>query len=112
DSRAWSALESAVIEEKPLTKPVAFTRSCTLVSMSVTAGCDQEFGLPSKTAWNTSGPPTRSRRNSSHIMFVQRDWPPSENGAMPLALIFGTAAMMSFHDCGGWIPTLSSTVLL
>src|SRR5205814_5056736 len=111
-SRAWSALESAVMDEKPLMNPLAFTRSCTLVSMSMTAGCDQASFLPSKTAWNTSGPPMRSRRNSSHIMFVQRDCPPSENGAMPLALIFGTAAMMSLHDCGGWIPTLSSTVLL
>ena len=54
----------------------------------------------------------RSKRNSSHIMFVHRDWPPSENGAMPFALNFGTRSMMSPHDCGGWTPTLSNTFLL
>ena len=76
------------------------------------AGFDQAFCWPSNTAWNTSEPPMRSKRNSSHIMLVQRDWPPSENGAMSLALIFGTMSMMSAQDCGGWTPTLSSTFLL
>src|SRR4051794_8886006 len=89
-SRAWSAFESAVIDEKPLMKPFAFTRSWTLVSMSSTAGSDQAFGLPAKTLLNTSGPAVRSSRNSSHIMLVQRDWPPSENGAIFCALNFGT----------------------
>ena len=79
-SSAWSALESAVIEEKPLMKPLALISSCTLVSPSMDAGLDQASFSPSKTAWNTSGPPMRSKRNSSHIMFVQRDWPPRENG--------------------------------
>ena len=76
------------------------------------AGSDQASFSPSKTAWKTSGPPMRSKRNSSHIMLVQRDWPPSENGAMPLALNFGTRSMMSPHDCGGCAPTLSKTFLL
>src|SRR4029453_8555398 len=85
-SRAWSAFESAVMEEKPLMKPFAFTRSWTLVSMSSTAGSDQAFALPAKTLSNTSEPACRSSRHSSHIMLVQRDWPPSENGARPLGL--------------------------
>ena len=93
-------------------KPFALTRSCILVSASMAAGLDQASFSPSKTAWNTSGPPMRSKRNSSHIMFVQRDWPPSENGAMPAALNFGTRAMMSPQDCGGWAPTFSKTFLL
>ena len=38
-------------------KPFAFTRSCTLVSISITAGSDQASGSPSKTFWKTSGPP-------------------------------------------------------
>ena len=60
----------------------------------------------------TSGPPMRSKRNSSHIMFVHRDWPPSENGAMPASLNFGTRAMRSSQVFGGWAPTLSKTSLL
>ena len=48
-----------------------------------------------KTRWNSSVPPSRSRKNSSHIMFVQRDWPPSENGAIFCALNFGTRSRMS-----------------
>ena len=111
-SSAWSALESAVIEENPLMKPLALTRSCTLVRASMAAGLDQAFFSPLKMAWNTSGPPMRSNRNSSHIMFVHRDWPPRENGAMPLALNFGTSAMMSPQDCGGCAPTCSKTCLL
>ncbi len=72
-SSAWSALESAVIEEKPLMNPLALTSSCSLVSAVMAAGLDQAFFSPSMTAWNTSGPPMRSNRNSSHIMFVHWD---------------------------------------
>ena len=110
-SSAWSALESAVMEEKPLTKPLALMSSCALVSASMDAGLDQASFSPSKTAWNTSGPPMRSKRNSSHIMFVHRDCPPREKGAMPASLNFGTRLMMSPQDCGGWAPTFSKTVL-
>src|SRR3954451_23412009 len=100
------------MDEKPLMKPFAFTRSWTFVNMSLTAGSDQAFGLPSKTFWKISDPPIRSKRNSSHIMFVHRDWPPRENGAMPFALNLGTSAMMSSHDCGGSTPTSEKTFLL
>ena len=92
-------------------KPFAFTRSWIFVSMSSTAGSDQAPALPENAFWKTSGPAMRSSRNSSHIMLVQRDWPPRENGAMPAALNFGTSAMMSPHDCGGCTPTLSKTFL-
>src|SRR3954447_441652 len=111
-SSAWSALESAVIEEKPLMNPFALTSSCTLVSAVMAAGLDQAFFSPSMTAWNTSGPPMRSNRNSSHIMFVHRDWPARENGAMPAALNLGTRAMMSSQDFGGSALTRSKTRLL
>src|SRR4029450_10248214 len=100
-SRAWSALESAVIDEKPLMNPLALTRSWTLVSMSSTAGSDQAFALPAKTLSNTSGPACRSKRNSSHIMFVHRDCPPREMGAILASLNFGTRLMLSSQDCGG-----------
>src|SRR3954464_7193753 len=53
----------------------------------------------------------RSKRNSSHIMLVHSDWPASENGAIFLALNFGTRSMMSPHDCGGSAPTLSKISL-
>ncbi len=92
--------------------PPASTSSCTLVSAVRARGSDQAFFSPSMTAWKTSGPPMRSNRNSSHIMFVHRDWPPRENGAMPLALNLGTSAMMSSQDCGGFAPTRSKTFLL
>jgi hypothetical protein len=105
-------LESAVIEEKPLTKPLALMRSCALVSPSMAAGLDHASFSPSKTAWNTSGPPIRSKRNSSHIMFVHRDCPPREIGATPASLNFGTRLMRSPQDSGGWAPTFSKTVLL
>ena len=101
------------MDEKPLMKPLAFTRSWILVSMSMTAGSDQASFLPSKTFWKTSGPPMRSSRNSSHIMFVQRDCPPRENGAMPLELNVWTRFMMSAHDLGGSeTPAFSKTFLL
>ena len=100
-----------MIDEKPLMNPSAFTRSCTLVSASMAAGLDHAPCWPSATAWNTSEPPTRSKRNSSHIMLVHRDWPPSENGATPAALNLGTRFMMSPHDCGGCAPTFSKTRL-
>ena len=61
--------------------------------------------VPAKTLLNTSEPAVRSSRNSSHIMFVQRDCPPSENGAMPAALNFGTRAMTSSHVVGSATPT-------
>jgi hypothetical protein len=76
------------------------------------AGFDQASFSPSKTAWKTSLPPMRSKRNSSHIMLVHFDWPPRENGAMPFALNFGTRSIMSPHDCGGWAPIFSKLVLL
>ena len=76
------------------------------------AGLDQAFFSPSKTAWNTSGPPIRSNRNSSHIMFVHRDCPPSENGAMPLALNLGTRSMMSPQVCGGLHADLVEDLLV
>ena len=101
-----------MIDEKPLMKPLALTRSCTLVRAVIASGLDQASFLPSNAAWNTSGPPIRSKRNSSHIMLVHRDWPPRENGAMPWALNFGTSAMMSSHEVGGCTPTLSKTDLL
>jgi hypothetical protein len=44
-------------------------------------------------------------------MLVQRDWPPSENGAMPLSLNFGTRSMMSPQDFGGSAPILSKARL-
>src|SRR6478672_4594203 len=72
-SSAWSALVSAAIEEKPLMNPFAFTRSWILVQASITAGSDQAFALLAKIAANTSGPPTRSRRYSSHIIEVHFD---------------------------------------
>ncbi|MGX1123151.1 hypothetical protein RKD37_008514 [Streptomyces ambofaciens] len=111
-SSAWSALESAVMEENPLMNPSALTSSCTLVSALMASGFDQAFFSPSMTAWNTSGPPMRSNRNSSHIMFVHRDWPPRESGAMPFALNRGTRAMRSSQDSGGSTPTWSKTFLL
>ena len=76
------------------------------------AGSDQALGLPSKTDWNTSDPPTRSNANSSHIMLVHRDCPASENGATPAALNVGTRAITSAQLCGGSAPTLSKTRLL
>ena len=55
----------------------------------------------------------RSSRNSSHIMFVQRDCPPRENGAMPFELKVLTRFMMSAHDLGGSeTPAFSKTFLL
>lgn len=72
-SSAWSALESAVIEEKPLMNPSASTSSCALVSALMASGWDQASFSPSMTAWKTSEPPMRSNRNSSHIMLVHRD---------------------------------------
>src|SRR5215207_1181152 len=110
-SSAWSALESAVMEEKPLTKPLALMSSWALVRPSIDAGLDQASFSPSKTAWNTSGPPMRSKRNSSHIMLVQRDCPPREMGATPASLNFGTRLMISPQDWGGSAPTLSKTCL-
>ena len=93
-------------------KPFALTSFCISSSALSADGSDQPSGLPSKMFWKTSLPPIRSNRNSSHIMLVQRDWPPSENGAMPLSLNFGTRSRMSPHDCGGSAPTFSNTVLL
>jgi hypothetical protein len=110
-SRAWSALESAVIDEKPLMNPLAEISFCISVRAWIATGLDQASFWPSKTAWNTSAPPIRSNRNSSHIMLVQRDCPPRENGAIPAALNLGTRAMMSPQDCGGFTPTLSKTFL-
>ena len=66
--------------------PFAFTRSWILVQVSITAGSDQAFALLAKIASNTSGPPIRSSRYSSHIIDVHFDWPPSENGATPWPL--------------------------
>src|SRR3954447_19299507 len=86
-------------------KPFALTRSCTLVSPSRAAGSDHAPGWPSAIAANTWEPPMRSNRNSSHIMFVHRDAPPRENGAMPAALNLGTSARPSPHVCGGGEPT-------
>jgi hypothetical protein len=99
------------MEEKPLTKPLALTSSWALVSPSMDAGLDQAPFSPSKTAWNTSEPPMRSKRNSSHIMLVHRDCPPREMGATPASLNFGTRLMMSPQDWGGWTPTFSKTFL-
>src|SRR5215470_1481907 len=79
---------------------LALTRFCTLVSISSTDGSDQAFAWPANTLLNTSGPAWRSSRNSSHIMFVHRDWPASENGAIPLALNFGIRSRMSPYDDG------------
>ncbi len=93
-------------------KPSALMRSCIIVRALIASGLDHASFLPSNAAWKTSGPPMRSKRNSSHIMFVQRDCPPREKGATPAALSFGTAAMTSSHVCGGWMPTLSRTCLL
>src|SRR5690348_2786667 len=100
------------MEEKPLLKPLALTRSWVLVSASIAAGFDQESFSPEKIASKTSLPPIRSKRNSSHIMLVQRDWPASENGAMFLALNLGTRSMMSPQLCGGWAPIFSNACLL
>ncbi len=101
-----------MIDEKPFTNPFALISFCISVRPWIEAGLDHASFCPSKTAWNTSGPPIRSNRNSSHIMFVHRDWPPRENGATPAALNFGTRlSRMSPHDCGGCAPTLSKTVL-
>ena len=72
-----------MIDEKPLMKPLALIRSCILVRAVIASGLDQASFSPSNAAWKTSGPPIRSKRNSSHIMLVHRDWPPRENGAMP-----------------------------
>lgn len=100
-----------MIEEKPLTKPFALISFCISSSAFSADGSDHASGLPSKMFWKTSLPPMRSKRNSSHIMLVQRDCPPSENGAMPFSLNFGTRSMMSPHDCGGWAPIRSKTLL-
>jgi len=100
------------VEEKPLTKPFISTSFWTSSSALIASGCDQASFSPSNTAWKTSGPPMRSKRNSSHIMFVQRDCPPRENGAMPAALNLGTRSRMSPQVCGGSTPTLSNTLLL
>src|SRR3954451_12066226 len=101
------------MDEKPLMKPFAFTRSWTFVNMSLTAGSDQAFGLPSKTFLKIPGPPIRSSRNSSHIMFVHRDWPPRENGAMPFELNVSTSCMISAQFLGGEeTPAFSNTFLL
>ena len=93
-------------------KPLALMSFCISVRAWIAAGFDHAFFCPSKTAWKTSLPPIRSKRNSSHIMLVQRDWPANENGAIFLALNFGTRSMMSPHDWGGWAPTLSNIFLL
>ncbi len=100
------------MEEKPFTNPPAFTRSWSAVSALMASGCDQAFFSPSMAAWNTAGPPMRSNRNSSHIMLVHRDCPPSEMGAMPFALNFGTRAMRSSQVSGGSTLTWSNTRLL
>src|SRR5690242_6375878 len=112
NSSAWSACESAVMEEKPLMKPSAETSSWILVPVSITAGSDQALGLPSKIALNTSGPPMRSSRYSSHIMDVQRDWPPREKGATPMLLKVLTSDMTSSQVLGGWTPAFWKSSLL
>src|SRR6185437_15652757 len=104
---AWSALLSAVIEEKPLMKPLAETSSWILVSASSAAGLDQALGLPAKMSLKTVGPPTRSNMNSSHIMEVQRDCPPRESGAIPMALNVATRDMRSDQVFGGWTLALA-----
>ena len=53
NSRAWSALLSAAIEEKPLTKPPASTSCWIIVSAWMTAGSDQAVGLPAMMLLNT-----------------------------------------------------------
>src|SRR6188472_734757 len=109
---AWSALLSAAMDEKPLAKPPASTSCWILVSDSVTAGSDHAFGLLAAILAKTSGPPMRSTRYSSHIRSGHLDWPPSENGAMPASLNFGTSAISSSHVLGGSAPTLANTSLL
>src|SRR4051812_50092005 len=81
--------------------PPALIRFWHSVSALIDNGSDHAFFSPLNTAPNTSGPPMRSKRNSSHIMFVHSDWPASEIGAMPLSLNFLTRSMMSPQDCGG-----------
>src|SRR6476659_9524906 len=99
------------MDAKPLTNPPALIRFWHSVSALIESGFDQAFFSPLNTAPNTSGPPMRSNRNSSHIMFVHSDWPPSEIGATFFALNFGTRVRMSSHDFGGWTPTSSKTFL-
>ena len=101
-----------MIDSKPVMNALFFTRSWILVSMSITAGSDHAPLVPAKTLLNTSEPALRSSMNSSHIMFVHRDWPASENGAIPLALNLGIRSRMSPYDWGGFTPTWSKTFLL
>ena len=101
-----------MIDWKPLTKPCILISFCISVSALIDAGFDHAFFSPLKTAWKTSGPPIRSNRNSSHIMFVHSDWPPSEIGAMLLALNFGTRVRMSSQVFGGSSLASSKTFLL
>ena len=68
-----------------LDEPAGLDQLLDLGEASITAGSDQASALPSTIAWNTSGPPIRSSRYSSHIMQVHRDCPPSDNGATPAA---------------------------
>lgn len=60
----------------------------------------------------TSGPPTRSKRYSSHIIEVQLEPPPSEMGAMPLALKTSVSFIKSSHVFGSSAPACSNTFLL
>src|SRR6185312_4692520 len=112
NNRAWSALLSAVMDEKPLMKPFAATSSWILDKASIAAGLDQASGLPAKMSLKTSGPPTRSNMYSSHIMDVQRDCPPSDSGAIPFALKVLTSDISSSQVLGGWTPACSNSSLL
>src|SRR5215217_3390314 len=100
------------MDEKPLMKPPASASSWILVSASLTAGSDQAPGLLAAMLAKTSGPPMRSTRYSSHIRSGHFDCPPSENGAMPASLNFGTRAISSSHVLGGCAPALSKASLL
>ena len=94
-TRATSALLSATTEPKASPNAPALTRSCTWVRVVSTAGSDQAPAWPAAIRLNTSDPPLRSRRYSSHIMFVHFEAPASAMGVVPCALKASTAASSS-----------------